>query len=1420
MFDINELAAMQVGLASPEEIRSWSHGEVTRPETINYRSQKPEPGGLFCEKIFGPSKDYECHCGKYKKIRFQGITCEKCGVEVISKEWRRERFGHIELSTPCTHIWYLKGIPSRMALILGIPAKQLEEIVYFAAHVVLRESDPNVSTVLKKKDFLDEATAREKFVACIESFKDSIDTERWPGDVMKAEELIEKISNRNETFDFFTAAAFITKHTGAEFGEGAAAIKQLLHEVDLDEAFEEVSNIVRTSSGQNRLKAAKRLEVIQAFRDSKQKPEWMVLDVIPVIPPDLRPMLQLDGGRFAASDLNDLYRRVISRNTRLKKLIDMNAPYVILMNEKRMLQEAVDALIDNGRRNKPVTGPNGRPLKSLSSGLKGKQGRFRQNLLGKRVDYSGRSVIAVGPSLKMYQCGLPREMAIQLLRPFIAALLIKKGLVNAHKQADKIIDRYDSVVYDIVEEIISQHPVLLNRAPTLHRLGIQAFQPVLVDGHAIRLHPLVCPGFNADFDGDQMAVHVPLGKAAQEEALNLMLASNNILGPKDGKPIVIPGQDMILGNYYLTQEESKADFLTRAKTLRSITIYDEDEKRINEDKALKDEQFAALEGKVFSHVNEVIDAYESGLISLHNRIAIRAERIHKTFAPESDPDNIKEYGLPFYCRGKYLITTVGKLIFNEIFPDDFNYINAKPGAGLDEIKSWFVPMGSNIPEIIANTPLRQPIKKKDLGTIIDLVFHKYDMNEDGFVKRLQDISDEFQATDKSNPVSFLNRVSDLVEKEMDVSNENGTLSTENKHNYILKKALASLNAVTEGLSDALTAMESIKKLLLEPYPSKTSAVLDKIKDQGFKYSTLSSVTVSLSDITPVSGKEELVEAYREKVAHINHLAYDKGFLSEDERHEKVVELWQNCTESVRELIKKHVSRPDQKQNPVIIMLDSGSRGSIDNFNQLEGMKGLVAAARGSAHKDYVYEMPIVSSYRQGLSIAEYFHNTHGSRKGGADTALKTADSGYLTRRLVDVAQDVVVREEDCHCDHGFKVREIKDTAKDIILVKLEDRLVGRYAMHDVISPKTGEVLVKGNTLISEEDAKRIVKEGITEVEIRSLFTCQTKNGVCQHCYGLNMATGHLVELGEAVGIMAAQSIGEPGTQLTMRVFHTGGMATTDITQGLPRVQELVESRNPKGEAKISEIDGTVSEIIDKGDGRSEVKIVSLSKTTAEDDSPETKVYVTDYGSRLRVKKGDVIEAGGKITEGAINPKALLEVSSTEKVQVYMIKEIQKVYAAQGIGISDKHLEVIIRQMLRKMLVIDGGDTPLLPGTKVDIERFTACNQEALLAGKRPAVATPLVLGITKAALETESFLSAASFQETTRVLTDAAIKNKTDPLHGLKENVIAGKLIPAGNGLLDQANEAKRLEGFTVEGKMKQVKAQYIEAHDRQEVDE
>ena len=1340
MFDIKNLAAMKVGLASPETIRSWSHGEVTKPETINYRSQKPEPGGLFCEKIFGPSKDYECHCGKYKKIRYQGITCEKCGVEVTSKEWRRERFGHIDLVSPCSHIWYLKDIPSRMGLVLDISAKELEEVIYFAAHICL---NPGNSSVLKYKQFLDEKSAREIFPHVIEEFMPSL--AEGSADALRAEELIRRMGTPEETFDFFSTSAFIARHTDAEFGEGAKAIKRLLHEVDLNAESENLRAEIKNSTGQKRQKLTKRLEVIEAFRESDQKPEWMILDAIPVIPPDLRPMLPLDGGRFAASDLNDLYRRVISRNTRLKKLIDMRAPEVILMNERRMLQEAVDALIDNGRRSKPITGPTGRTLKSLSSGLKGKQGRFRQNLLGKRVDYSGRSVIAVGPNLKMYQCGLPREMAISLLRPFIASVMIKRGLVHSYKEADAKINALESQVYDIVEEIISQHPVLLNRAPTLHRLGIQAFQPILVDGRAIRLHPLVCTGFNADFDGDQMAVHVPLSKEAQFEALNLMLASNNILGPKDGKPIAVPSQDMILGNYWLTMEESAEDMLAHAKSLREIYIDPKNvgEKAATEEEAAESEAFAEMEGAAFASVAEVIRAYETHSIGLHNRIAIKSASIHKTFAPETDPDNVKDYALPFYAKNKYLLTTVGKVIFNEIFPDDFHYINDDPAASLETVKSWFVPYGTDLVEAIKSKSLRAPIAKKGLGVLIDQIFHKYDMKEEEY--------------------------------------------------------------------DPNGSQYSVR-------PSKTAAILDKIKDQGFAYSTISSVTVARSDINLKAADpnkqsindfkyERVAEGYK-KVDQITAL-YKKGMFSDKERHQAVCDVWNAVAKAVEDKVAEYLK--EDKRNPLVIMADSGARGNIANFKQLVGMKGLVANPKNEA-----IELPIVSSYREGLKVAEFFINTHGARKGGADTALKTADSGYLTRRLVDVSQDVVVREVDCNCDHGFKVRAIYNTAQNTVVAKLSERLVGRFSMHDIINPKTGEVIVPGNTMISEEDANKIADAGIEEVEIRSLFTCQTKNGVCQHCYGRNMATGRLVELGEAVGIMAAQSIGEPGTQLTMRVFHTGGMAGSDITQGLPRVQELVEARNPKGKALISEIDGTIENIEDDGNGRYKVAVRSIADKTAESETPEIREYLTGYGARLRVKKGDKVEAGGKITEGAIDPKELLEYSSKEKVQVYMIKEIRKVYAAQGIGISDKHLEVIVRQMLRKLVVVDAGDTDLLPGTKVDTDRFTTVNQEALLAGKRPALAKPIVLGITKAALETESFLSATSFQQTTRILTDAAIRAKTDRLHGLKENVITGRLIPAGTGAEDENITKKSLANFTVESKMEEVRDTYIEAHDRQ----
>ena len=1287
MFDVKKLSAIKVGLASPDTIRGWSHGEVLKPETINYRSQKPEMQGLYCEKIFGPAKDYECHCGKYKKIRYAGVVCEKCGVEVISKEVRRERMGHIELASPCTHIWYLKGIPSRIGLLLDVSPKHLEEVAYYAAHICL---NPGRSQVLTYREFVNEKNGREIFIPAIKEIQDH--GEEWgliPGsdDYARSEELIARLENPGEVFDFQGCYNFIKKFTNVEFSEGAGAIKRLLAEVDLDAESEEINRKIKAATTSNRSKLTKRLEVIEAFRHSDNKPEWMVLDVIPVIPPDLRPMLQLDGGRFATSDLNDLYRRVISRNNRLKKLIDMNSPSVLLMNEKRMLQEAVDALIDNGRRNKPVTGPGGRPLKSLSSGLKGKQGRFRQNLLGKRVDYSGRSVIAVGPFLKMYECGLPREMAVQLLRPFIACELLKRGLANAHKTADKIIDRYAPVVLDIVEEIIGKHPVLLNRAPTLHRLGIQAFQPRLVDGRAIRLHPLVCTGFNADFDGDQMAVHVPLSKAAQEEALHLMLASNNILGPKDGKPIVTPSQDMVLGNYYLTLEATKEDFLKKAKAL----------KETDPEEAERYELYAASEGKVFRSVDDVILAYQTKQIHLHNRIAILGKALMKK-------------GFTEEMNKSYLITSVGKIIFNQIFPSDFPYLNAVTPANIaGDLPEYFVPMGSDIKSIIAKSPLRSPVKKSDLGKIINEIFQRYDR--------------------KGNP--------------------------------------------------------------------KTSSVLDKMKDQGFQYATVAGFTISINDIHIVEGKQKILDAGDKKVAEIQEM-YELGMLTEEERHKSVVDVWNGVLAEVRTKLTEQVNK--DTRNPIFMMSDSGARGNISNITQLAGMRGLMGNTSGGT-----IELPVKRCFREGMTVSEFFIATHGARKGGADTALKTADSGYLTRRLVDVSQDVIVREVDCGTDHGFKVKEIRDTSRNAIIVKLYDRLVGRYALNDIVNPKTGEILVKGNTMINEESAKAICDAGIEEVEIRSLFGCETKDGVCVHCYGRNLATGREVQVGEAVGIMAAQSIGEPGTQLTMRTFHTGGVAGSDITQGLPRVQELFEARNPKGEALISEIPGTITKIEEKN---------GCYLVTVRNDLEE-KTYTTAFGAKLRVKKGDKVINGGKITEGAIDPKKLLEVSDVTAVEKYIIKEVQKVYSAQSIGISDKHIEVIVRQMLRKVYVIDAGDTDLIAGTRASINTFTKKNNDAIISGKRPAVFSPLILGITKAALETDSFLSAASFQETTRVLTDAAIKGKTDYLHGLKENVITGHLIPAGRGLMSEEASEELLKDFSVEETMHEVKDHYVEDHDR-----
>ncbi|MDH6603404.1 DNA-directed RNA polymerase subunit beta' [Bacilli bacterium PM5-9] len=1191
--DVNQFSAIQVGLASPEKILDWSYGEVTKPETINYRSQKPEKDGLFCEKIFGPNKDWECYCGKYKKVRFKGVICDRCGVEITKSSVRRERMGHIKLAASVAHIWYLKGIPSKMGLVLDVKPKKLEEVIYFVSYIVIDAGD----TPLQNKQVLSERDYREY---------------------------------KQEYGDRFVAQS------------GAEAIKKLLANINLEEEIEQVRKELKESQGgQQRARLMKKLETLDAFISSNNKPEWMIMDVLPVIPPDLRPMLQLDGGRFATSDLNDLYRRVITRNNRLKKLLEMTTPpAIIVQNEKRMLQEAVDALIDNGKRSKPITGAGGRPLKSLSHTLKGKQGRFRQNLLGKRVDYSGRSVIAVGPDLKMYQCGLPKEMALELFKPFVIEELVSQGIASNIKSAEKLIEKMDEVVWAVVEKIIKNHPVLLNRAPTLHRLGIQAFEPKLVEGRAIRLHPLVTPAFNADFDGDQMAVHIPLSLEARAEASKMMIGSNNILGPKDGKPIVTPSQDMVLGNYYLTMEKIGADG----------------------------------EGNVYKNINEAIMAHENGVIELHSRIAIKASSLKKTCFSKKQNDS-------------YLVTTLGKLIFNEIFDVSFPYLNEQTLDNLEETPSkYFIEKGQDIRAIIKDMPKNEPFKKKYLGQIISEVFKRFKTFE-------------------------------------------------------------------------------------------TSRMLDEMKDLGFVYSTKAGVTVSIADIEVSETKNDLISDAETRLIPKVEKWYQKGLITELERHLKIIEIW---TE-VRKQVENDLSGILDEDNPINMMMDSGARGNISNFVQLSGMRGLMAKPNGET-----IEIPVKHSFREGLTVSEFFTSTHGARKGLADTALKTANSGYLTRRLVDVAQDVIVQEEDCHTDTGFVVKTIVDVKANTVIEPLYDRLVGRYSKNDILHPKTNNLIVRANDLISEDSAKEIIDAGIEEVEIRSIFGCKTKNGVCKKCYGRNLATGVEVDVGESVGIMAAQSIGEPGTQLTMRTFHTGGVATDDdITQGLPRIAQLFEARAPKIEANISEIDGTVEDIQELN-GRYIVKINNpLEKMPKE--------YVTPYGAVLRVSIGDSVKAGGKITEGIVNPKRLLNYTGVRQVQNYILKEVQKVYRLQGIEIADKHIEVMIRQMLRKLRIVDGGHTGLLPGTLVSVNEFTEINKQVLLDGKNPAVATPTLLGITKASLETESFLSAASFQETTKVLTDAAIKGKTDELIGLKENVIIGKLIPAGTGINDNSEIFKDL---------------------------
>lgn len=1195
MIDVNKFESMQIGLASPDKIRMWSYGEVKKPETINYRTLKPEKDGLFDERIFGPTKDYECACGKYKRIRYKGIVCDRCGVEVTKSKVRRERMGHIELAAPVTHIWYFKGIPSRMGLVLDMSPRSLEEIIYFASYVVIDAGE----TPLEKKQLLTEREYRNKL---------------------------------SEYGDKFVAKI------------GGEAIQALLETVDLEKETNQLKEELKEASGQKRTRAVRRLDIIEAFLKSGNHPEWMVLDAIPVIPPDLRPMVQLDGGRFATSDLNDLYRRVINRNNRLKRLLDLNAPGIIVQNEKRMLQEAVDALIDNGRRGRPVAGPGNRPLKSLSHMLKGKQGRFRQNLLGKRVDYSGRSVIDVGPSLKMNQMGLPVPMAMELFKPFIMKELVGRGLASNIKNAKRKIDRKDDDVYDVLEDVIKEHPVLLNRAPTLHRLGIQAFEPVLVSGKAMRLHPLACEAYNADFDGDQMAIHLPLSNEAQAEARLLMLAAHHILAPKDGKPVVTPSQDMVIGNYWLTMERAES----------------------------------VGEGMIFNGLDEVRLALQNGYVSIHTRIGVRANSMPEK--PFTDAQ-----------RKQILITTVGKMLFNDILPKGFVYLNAPTNENLvsgtpDE---YFLESGEDIREQLNQRPLIAPFKSGFLSDVIAEVYKQYKVTE-------------------------------------------------------------------------------------------TSLLLDRMKDLGFYRSTLSGLTVGIADITNLPEKPEIIAAAHKQVATVTK-QFRRGLITDDERYERVIGIWNDAKDDIQQRLMETFD----PQNPIFMMSDSGARGNISNFTQLAGMRGLMAAPNGK-----IMELPILSNFREGLSVLEMFISTHGARKGMTDTALKTANSGYLTRRLVDVAQDVIVREKDCGTDRGLLISAIAEGNE--MIEPLYDRILGRYTMKSVFNPENGETIIGPNEMINEAIAQQIIEAGVQEVTIRSAFTCNTAHGVCEKCYGRNMATGDRVEVGEAVGTVAAQSIGEPGTQLTMRNFHTGGVAgNADITQGLPRIQEIVESRNPKGPAEISEVTGTVEAI--EEDPAEGTKDITIKGET------DTRTYTLPITARMKVAEGDYIHRGSALNEGSIDPKELIKVRDVLSTENYLLSEIQKVYRMQGIEISDKHVEIMIRQMLRKVRVMDPGDTDILPGTLMDINDFKNDNYKTLIAGGIPATSRPVILGITKAALETNSFLSAASFQETTRVLTDAAIRGKNDPLVGLKENVIIGKIIPAGTGMTDYRQIKPEVVGGNVE---------------------
>ena len=1227
----NKFEAIKVGLASPDRILEWSHGEVTKPETINYRSQKPERDGLFCERIFGPTKDWECYCGKYKKVRYKGVVCDRCGVEITKPSVRRERMGHIALAAPVAHIWYLKGIPSRMGLVLNVSPKILEEVVYFVTWIV---TDPG-STDLEYKQPLSELEVRNYEAL-------------YGRDAFKAQTGAEAIKTLLEQVDVIK--------------EKEAILKELDKIQKDKEKKSEKENHALLSDKSKKL--IKRLETINAFVNSDNKPEWMVLTMLPVIPPDLRPMLQLDGGRFATSDLNDLYRRVITRNNRLKKLLEIGTPSIIVQNEKRMLQEAVDALIDNGRRGNPVKGSANRPLKSLSHSLKGKQGRFRQNLLGKRVDFSGRSVIAVGPDLKMYQCGIPREMAIQLYKPFVINELVNQRIAQSSKFAEKMIERFDPQIWDVLEEIMDNHPVFLNRAPTLHRLGIQAFKPKLVEGRAIRLHPLVCTAFNADFDGDQMAVHLPLSEEARAEAEILMLASNNILGPKDGKPIVTPSQDMVLGNFYLNMEETAEEFYEKADALEALG---------DKETAAMWRKFGDNEGHVYRDFNEALMAYQNKEVHLHTRVAIPAR-------------SLKKSGFTDEQNEKYLITTIGKLIFNDKFPADFPYINDVEGDSLKRTPDrCFVEYGTDIKKFIKGLKVAPEFTKKNLSKVIAEVFARYK---------------------------------------------------------------------TEGSAE----------------------ILDAIKDLGFEYSTVAGMTISLADINVAPNKQKYVDEAKKQADVLQNLL-KRGQLTLPEWEKHFSRLWAETTNAIGDDVMNNLPR----KSPINMSSVSGARGNKSNFTQLSGMRGLMGRpTQSKSKKEYqpsIIEVPIYSSFREGLNVSEFFISTHGVRKGLTDTALKTAESGYLTRRLVDVAQDVMIMEEDCHTDKGYYVEDIVDIKNNAIIEKFYDRIVGRYAKEQISDPQTGEVIVDSDEFIDEATADKIVAAGYKGMHIRNSFTCECKDGICRKCYGRNMATGKLVEAGEAVGIMAAQSIGEPGTQLTMRTFHSGGVANADddITQGLPRVQELFEARCPKHPALLAKIAGEITKVEELEDHS---RIIEVSN------DKETIAHRVGISQTVRdwIKVGEKVRAGAKLTEGNVDPKELLMIAGVQAVQNYIMKEVKKVYSATGIDISDKHVEVIIKQMLKKVIITDAGDSELSVGQTISLKRLTEIINDLIMAGKKPPVFGPLLLGISKASVETDSFLSAASFQETTKVLTDAAVNGKIDTLFGIKENVIIGKLIPAGTG--------------------------------------